>query len=125
MEEVQTNDGVQHKVYPGRDERVMRLIRKVIRGLCHHHKVLTAVRDDQVWATLQTFRVPPAFIEEMTYYHVEEDIVQYRYGLTEEHSDIHSCWLLRFYERTLFFGSVYRSVEAMARTEDNSFESVG
>jgi hypothetical protein len=126
MEAVQSTDGLQHKVYPGRDERVMRIIRKVIRGLCHHHKVLTAVCDEQVWATLQTFPIPPAFLEEMTHYHVEEDIVQYRYSLTEDDSDIHSCWLLRFYERTLFFGIVFRSVEAMARTERNSFaEGVG
>lgn len=126
MKPVQSTDGLQHKVYPGRDARVMRIIRKVIRGLCHHHDVLTAVGDDQVWATLQTFPIPPAFLEEMMHYHVEEDIVQYKYALTEDDSNINSCWLLRFYERTLFFGIVFRSAEAMARTEDNWLsETVG
>jgi hypothetical protein len=27
-----------HIIYPGRDERVMRVIRKIVRGLCHHHR---------------------------------------------------------------------------------------
>lgn len=38
---------------PANDPRFMRVQRKVIRGLSHHHKVLTAVSDEQMWADVQ------------------------------------------------------------------------
>lgn len=105
-------EGERHMVYPGRDPRVMRVVRKIVRGLCHHHGLLSPVADTQVWADIQRFEVPATFLAGMTYGHVEEDIVQYRFGLTADHADIHSGWILRFFTRTPFFCIVYRSTEA-------------
>jgi hypothetical protein len=116
MVAVQTTEGERHMVFPARDERVTRILRKVIRGLCHHHRILTAVSDDQVWVDIQRFEVPPAFLEEMIPRHVEEDIFRYRFAVAGEES-IHSCWLLNFYERRSFFGIVYSSLEARERAE--------
>ena len=116
MVPIQTPAGERHMVYPGRDERVMQVLRKVIRGLCHHHNLLTAVKDGQVWADVQQFEVPPAFLADMTFAHVEADILSYRFGEVED-EDIHSFWLLTFYERTPFLGIVFRSLESRARFE--------
>jgi hypothetical protein len=109
--------GAQHMVYPGRDPRVMRVVRKVVRGRCHHHGLLSPVSDEQVWADVQKFEVPPAFLEEMVEAHAEEDVLRYRYGVLEGDDDIHSSWLLTFYERTPFFSIVFRSREARERLE--------
>jgi hypothetical protein len=111
---IQTPHGPRHMVYPARDQRVMRVVRKVVRGLCHHHRVLSPVADDQVWAEIQRFEVPPVFLEEMTLAHVEEDVLQYRFGVLPDPA-IHSVWLLRFYSRTPFICIVYRSVEERRR----------
>jgi hypothetical protein len=74
------------------------------------------VADDQVWVDIQRFEVPPAFLEEMTPRHVEEDIFRYRFVVANEEG-IHSCWLLSFYERRHFFGIVYHSLEAKEQVE--------
>jgi hypothetical protein len=108
-------------VYPGRDERVMRILRKIVRGLCHHHALLSPVSDGQVWGDVQRFEVPPGILTDMTSADVEDDVFQYRFGVTDD-PDIHSCWLLRFFERTSFFCIVFRSIEARARIEASSRE---
>ena len=32
-----------YKIYPGQDERAIRIVKKVIRGLSHYHEIMTAV----------------------------------------------------------------------------------
>lgn len=113
---VQTPQGEGHKVYPGRDQRVMRIVRKIVRGLCHHHKLASPVLDGQVWADIQRFEVPPAFLAKMTSAHIEEDVFQYYFDAIDD-PDIHSGWLLRFFDRTPFFSIVFRSIEARGRIE--------
>jgi hypothetical protein len=71
------------------------------------------VLDEQVWADVQKFEIPPEFLTEMTSAHVEEDVLQYRFGVIED-PDIHSCWLLRFFARTPFFCIVYRRPQTQA-----------
>ena len=73
MVTIQTLQGERHIVYPGRDPRVLRIVRKIVRGLCKHHKLISPVFDDQVWADIQLYEVPPAFLMEMTSAHVEEE----------------------------------------------------
>ena len=99
-----------YMIFPGRDERVMRIVRKVVRGLCHHHELLSPVSDEQVWADVQKFEISPAFLTEMASGHVDEDVLQYRYATLED-PDIHSCWLLRFFTRTPFFCVVYARLQ--------------
>jgi hypothetical protein len=111
IEPVDMPEGGRHMIYPAKDERVLRIVRKVVRGLCHHHKLLSAVQDNQVVADIQRFQIPEAFLSEMTSAHAEEDVLQYRYGLVDE-PEIHSGWLLNFFGRTPFFCIVFRSLEA-------------
>jgi hypothetical protein len=107
---VQTPEGERHLIYPAADERVLRIVRKVVRGLCHHHNLLSPVRDTQVLADIQRFAVPPEFLSEMTSAHAESDVVEYRFAEVDE-PEIHSGWLLNFFNRTPFFCIVLRSVE--------------
>lgn len=39
-----------YMVYPGQDPRVIRIVKKIIRGLNHHHQVSTALDERRVWA---------------------------------------------------------------------------
>ena len=120
MVPIQTPEGQRRsKIYPAKDERVMRVVRKIIRGLCHHHKLFPHVLDDQVWADIQRFEVPSDFLDEMPSRHVEADIFKYRYGVIDD-PDMHSGWLLHFFERTPFFAVVFRSVDGRKRHESES-----
>jgi hypothetical protein len=116
MEPVETADGPRHLIYPARDERVLRIVRKVVRGLCYHHGLLPPVADIQVVADIQRFEIPGAFEDEMVVAHAEADILSYRYSLVDD-PHIHSGWVLNFFERTPFFCIVFRSSDARLRAD--------
>jgi hypothetical protein len=108
---VETPEGERHLIYPGRDDRVLRIVRKIVRGLCHHHGLLSPIQDSQVLADIQRFEVQPEFLAEMEHCHAEKDVLEYRFGVVDERG-IHSGWLLTFFGRTPFFCIVLRSTEA-------------
>jgi hypothetical protein len=110
---VTTAEGERHMIFPARDERVLRIVRKTVRGLCHHHGLLSAVADGQVWADIYRFEIPPAFLAEMTVGGTDRDVLEYRFGLGDE-PEIHSGWLLTYYGRTPFFCIVFGSADAPA-----------
>jgi hypothetical protein len=113
MQSVETELGEQWAVYPGKDERVMRVVRKVIRGLCHYHRIMSPVSDQRVWADVLRYRVPPEFLSEMEYHHREKDIAEYRYQILDE-PPIHSAWLITFFERRTFIGMVSTSKDGFS-----------
>jgi hypothetical protein len=114
---VETVEGERHMIYPGRDPRVLRIIRKIVRGLSHHHGLLSPVCEGQVWADVQQYVVPPEFDSLMTQAHAEADVLAYRYTVLDDDAAFHSCWVLRFFDRTPFFGFVYRSEAGMRQFE--------
>lgn len=121
---VETPEGERHMIYPAKDDRVLRIVRKIIRGLCHHHNLLSPVHDSQVLADIQRFEVPPEFLADMTHCHAEEDVLQYQFGVTDE-PEIHSGWLLNFFGRTPFFCIVFRSVDARNKLEAGALVAAG
>ena len=110
MKPTPTPEGERYIIYPAKDERVLRVVRKVIRGLCHYHKVLTSVPETRVWVDVLKYVVPQAFLDEMPIHHREQDIVEYRFQVLNEEG-IHSAWLLTFFERRTFIGIVSMSEE--------------
>jgi len=89
----------------------MRVVRKVIRGLCDYHRIMSPVSDRRVWADVLKYEVPQEFRDRMQYDHRDKDIVEYRYQVLDD-PVIHSAWLLTFFERCTFIGWVSTSVEA-------------
>jgi len=108
---VELPEGERHKIYPADDPRFMRILRKVIRGLCHHHGLLPVVSDDQVWADVQRYPIPSELFDEMTKAHAMPDIIEYRYSHVQA-DDIHSTWHLRFFERAAFYAIVFDTAQA-------------
>ena len=104
--EIEGND--RHKVYPGQDDRVLRIVKKIIRGLCHHHGVMSGVSEKRVWADILKYQIPEEFLSEMAYEHREQDIAEYRYQVLRE-SGIDSAWLITFFQRVTFVGIVWLS----------------
>lgn len=113
MNSVEIDGKARHKVYPGQDDRVIRVVKKVVRGLCHYHRVMSAVPERRVWVDVLKYQVPEEFLSEMAYEHREQDIAEYWYQVLQE-SGIHSAWLITFFQRITFIGTVSLS-------EDGSF----
>jgi len=118
LQPVKIDGNDRHKVYPGRDDRVLRVVKKIIRGLCHHHGIMSAVSETRVWADILKYQIPEEFLSEMTYEHREKDVAEYRYQFLREYG-IDSAWLITFFQRVTFVGMVSVS-------EDGSYpERVG
>jgi hypothetical protein len=114
---VETEDGSRHKVYPARDERVMLVVRKIIRGLCHAEQVATAVNDRRVWANVMVYKTPEEYRDKMTWKELGNEFFRYGYAvLNDSEFDIHSAWSMTFFERTEFIGLVSLSAAGMAMT---------
>jgi hypothetical protein len=108
MKPIHTSQGIRHKIYPGKDERVVRVVRKIVRGLCYEHKVMTPVSDKRVWVDILNKAVPQEFLDQMKYHHREQDIAEYRYQSLNE-DGINSAWLITFFERVTFIALVSMS----------------
>jgi len=95
-------------VYPARDPRVMRIIRKIVRGLCHHKSLRSPVPDELVWADINLHNWPQDELNNMHYLHCEPDIFQCHYKVVNQ-DNIVSIWILEFFERCSFNAAVLKS----------------
>ena len=94
-----------HMIDPAKDDRVLSVVRKIIRGLAHYHNLLQFALDDRVWADVQRYEIPEQLVFPMTYHHREPDVAEYWYGLYDSPT-LHSAWLLRFFEAPTFVGMI-------------------
>ncbi|CAG9931496.1 hypothetical protein [Candidatus Nitrotoga arctica] len=88
-------------VYPGKDPRVIRVVKKIVRGLSHYHNILSAVPESHVWADVMKYRMPEEFLTQLTYAHREPDVAEYYFSVIEE-VGIQSAWLITFFEKIKF-----------------------
>ena len=108
MVPVEMPEGQRYKVYPARNERFMRVVRKVARGLSYSHGLLTPVADERVWADVLRFAIPEEFLAAMRYDHRDAEICEYHYQEIHEF-DIHSAWIITFIERRTFIALISES----------------
>lgn len=105
MRPVEIDSVERHMIYPAEDDKILRVVRKIIRGLSHHHDLLPFAKDDRVWTDVQRYEIPEELVSTMAYHHREPDIAEYWYELIDG-SEIHSAWLLRFFEAPSFVGII-------------------
>jgi len=103
-----------HRIYPAEDPRILRSVRKVIRGLSRHHGLNYPISDGQVFADVLRQPIPLYLLSSMQQAHAEPDILKYRYQTITDTPGLLSAWLLTFYERTTFIGLVYVDEAARA-----------
>jgi len=94
-------------IYPARDERVLRVIKKIVCGLSHHHGIESAIPESRITADVMKFRIPDEFLNEIQFRHREWDIIQYWYE-TYQDGPTSALWLLNFFERRMFIAWVLR-----------------
>ena len=105
FQKIEIDGKLRDKIYPGEDKRVIRVVKKIVRGLSHYHGIQSAVSEFSVWVDVMKYQVPDEFLSEMTYAHREQDIANYRYSIIQE-DGIQSAWLLTFFDRVTFLGIV-------------------
>jgi len=103
---VNIKEAKRNMIFPGEDPRVLHIIRKIIRGLSHYHRIETAVSEDRVWCDVLKYEVPKEIQSQLTKEHRESDIVKYQYDIVRDDDEISSVWLFSFYEKVKFIGVV-------------------
>lgn len=119
MEPVPELGGERYKIYPARDERILRTVRKIVRGLAHFHGIQSAIRDNEIVADVMRYTLPDETIEAMQYHHAEPDVLQYAFVNLGAGPDVRSLWILRFFERTSFVAVHFGSSTAAALPSDS------
>ena len=107
-----------HMIYPGQDERVIRIIRKIVCGLSHHHGIESQIDPSRVVADVLRYSVPEELWQEGAFHERESDIFRYwfrRYD-DENEKDLSSLWILTFFDRRTFIAVVDKVDRPTART---------
>ena len=109
MRPIETHEGLRHKIYPASDERFVKVMRKIVRGL-HYHERRKSVPDNLVSVDVLTNEIPNEFLDAMPVYHRESDIFEYQFEIFDafENIPMSSTWLLTFFENRRFVASVWK-----------------
>ena len=112
MKPIETSSGLRHKIYPASDERFLKVMRKIVRGL--HYERRSTVSDHLVSVDILNVHIPSEFLDAMPVYHREPDIFKYQFEVFDAFEDIpmSSTWLLTFFENRKFIASVWKSAES-------------
>ena len=107
-----------HIIYPGQDERVIRIIRKIVCGLSHHHGIESQIDPSRVFVDVLRYSVPEELWQEGTFYERESDIFRYWFRKydDENEKDLSSLWILTFFDRRTFIAVVDKVDRSTART---------
>jgi len=105
-----------HRVYPAEGPRVMRVVKKIVRGLSRHHGLQWPVSEEAVMADVLRWPVPPAFEPDVRKHDIVPEVFYYGYDDLAEPPNGSLCWVLTFFERTRFVAFV--EPEAAVGTDD-------
>lgn len=101
-----TVNGQERKmIFPARIPAVLRVVRKVVRGLAHYHDIGTAIPEERVSVDVLRYPIVPELIESATFHHRDPEIFEYWFQEISE-DEISSIWLLKFFEKRTFVASI-------------------
>ncbi len=96
------NGQERHKIFPVQDSRVVRVVKKIVRGLSYHHELEWPLADERIFVDYSRYEIPENILNEMEYYDRDRDIIEYRFQVLN-HEDIQSVWILTFFQTVTFF----------------------
>jgi hypothetical protein len=101
-----TVDGQErHMIYPGRDKRVIRIIRKIVRGLSHYRGIESDIGEERIFADVLRHPVLDEVRASWQFFDCEPDIFKCWYQLFDD-GEVSALWLLTFFERREFLARV-------------------
>ncbi|MDZ7862411.1 hypothetical protein [Acidovorax sp.] len=93
------------KIYPAEDEKFNLVLRRIVRGLSHHHGLATAVPDQFVQCEEMRYVVPPVFENEFSWHTIAQDFITYGFTALDDEK-VKFVWLIRFSKHIVFIGRV-------------------
>jgi hypothetical protein len=107
MKDVVVDGSDRSLIYPASDLRIIRVVKKMVRGLCHYHRVETAVPENEVFVDVMRFQTPTGILEGMAHDERDPRVARWWYWVNDGDDDApRSAWLIELYERTRFIATV-------------------
>lgn len=100
-----SSDGERDLIYPIKDPEFNLILRRIIRGLCHYHKIGTAIADDRVFCHIMQFQIPESFKFDFCWHEISPGFCCYAYAIIND-NNLHSFWLIRFSQHIEFFATI-------------------
>jgi hypothetical protein len=115
---VEVENIARHMIYPGQDERVIRIIKKIVGGLSYYHRIESRVDPVRIFPDVLRYPVPDELWLEGTSHERESEIFRYWFRKYDEENeeDLSSLWLLTFFDRRTFIAVVEKAGRVTART---------
>ncbi|MGA2966387.1 MAG: hypothetical protein ABSD64_09250 [Terriglobales bacterium] len=95
------------RIFPHKDPRVVRVLKKIVRGL-EHFRTGDVIPEDRVEMHPSTFPLPAAYQDDLTEVFVVPSVFSahaFFFSGTDA-SDMHSLWVLEFFESARFYAMI-------------------
>jgi hypothetical protein len=92
-------------IFPGQDARVVRIIKKIVRGLSHFHEIESAVDEKRIHVTVHDAELSEGTLEPGDFSGRYPEIVRYSYK-KDDTTDFKPVWILTFFDRLTFVALV-------------------
>lgn len=93
MREFPIDGKVRHKIYPIKDPKFVLVLMRIIRGLCHHHCLGTAIPEERITCDVLRYKIPEGIEEEMDWKVIEDSFIRYSY-IEWVNEEIQSTWIV-------------------------------
>jgi hypothetical protein len=107
------SDESTHKIFPLKDQRILRVLRKIVRGLTYRHTGDIIADENRAQLIDCNVEAPPEHENELirVVYHVPRVFTAWAFvtDVCVGPTNIHSIWNLRFFDDALFAAIVLRS----------------
>ena len=115
MKEIDTPSGKRHIIFPIKDKKVERVLKKIFCGLGYKH-FKGCVSKENIAVGVFHYQIPEFFKKEKWYNCVPE-IFAYIYYIFLFDDVLFSCWLIKFFESRYFWGRFNLTEEMTYDTE--------
>ena len=104
MNEINTLNGKRHIIYPTRDKKFVRILKKIFSGLSFYHfrnyipkeNINVDVLKDEI----------PKFIIEANWYNIVPEVFEYIFGSYITDEGYVSLWMVKFFENRYYLGKI-------------------
>jgi hypothetical protein len=112
MEEINTPNGKRHIIYPMKDKKFERILRKIFRGLGYHH-FECCVSNENIKVDILRDKIPEFILEGAKWYNFVPEVFEYIFDIYLTDEGYISCWMVKFFENRYFLGTINMTEEMM------------
>jgi len=104
MEEIDTSSGKKHIIFPIKDIKFERVLRKIFRGLGYKH-FRCCLSKEHIKVGVFQYQMPE-FLKKEKWYNCVPEVFSYIFYIFLVDDGLFSCWLFKFFESRYYWGTI-------------------